>query len=77
MTIAAIREELHHMIDVADERKLQAIHMLLETDQSDGYSKEELSKFYSTLSAYESGQMNAINATVVHDRIREKIAARK
>ena len=75
MTIAIIRKELHHLIDVADEEKLKALHLLLE-DNSSGhnYTDEELKKFYGILHQYENGDMQVFSVEDAHKRIRSKAA---
>lgn len=78
MTIAAIRAELHQLIDVADEGKLKEIETLLKDDKvTDTYSEDELKKFYAVLAAYEAGQTETTDPATVHNTIRQKIAARK
>lgn len=43
----AIREKLHQYIDAADERKIQAIYIILEDEiASDNYGNEEIEIFH-------------------------------
>ena len=73
MVIAVIRKELDHLIDTADEKKLKAIHLLLENDINDHtYSNEELTRFYDILHRYEKGDIGVVEATVAHAGIRTK-----
>ena len=77
MTIAAIRKQLHEFIEIADEKKLKAIHLLLEDNMRDSsYSKEDLKKFYDRLHEYESGTMKVFPMAKVHNEIRERIAGK-
>jgi len=77
MTIAEIRKELHQYIDLADEKKLKAIHVLLENEASNhGYTDEELAKFYHVLDEYEQGNMQIHPAGNMHEKIKAKIAGK-
>ena len=51
MTIAAIRKELHQMIDTVDARQLKALYTLLEHNNASStrYSEAEREKFYGIL----------------------------
>ena len=48
MEPASLKQKLHHYIDVADERKLQAIYTLLEEEieSESSYTQEEIKMFY-------------------------------
>lgn len=47
METAEIREKLHQYIDLADERKIEAIYIMLEDEIiSYGYNKEEIELFH-------------------------------
>jgi len=39
---SSLRDKLHHYIDIADEKKLQAIYVLLEDEIDWSYSSEEI-----------------------------------
>lgn len=47
MGASEIREKLHQYIDLADERKIEAIYIMLEDDiASYGYSDQEIALFH-------------------------------
>ncbi len=76
MTISAIKKELHQFIEEADEKKLKAIHLLLENElHSQNYSDKDLKKIYSVLNGYETGAAETLPAEVAHPELRAKIAA--
>ena len=47
MNTIAIREKLHQYIDEADERKIEAMYIILEDEiAQNGYDNEEIQKFH-------------------------------
>lgn len=57
MTSAAIRQELHHIIDIADDNKVAELYQLLQGGISnEKYTAEELAEFYDRLNKYEKGE---------------------
>lgn len=74
MTIAAIKKDLHLFIDRADDKKLKAMHLLLEKEVGEtNYSKEELEKFYGILDKYENGLLEVLPVEATHNEIRASI----
>ena len=72
MTNAAIRQQLHHFIDVADDKKIEAIYDLFQKDlKADKYSADELAEFYNRLKKYESGDMPVFTVEEAHDYVRK------
>ena len=58
MEPASIKEKLHHYIDVADEKKLQAIYTILE-DEIEGeyfYTQDEIKMFYDRRQKHLNGE---------------------
>ena len=77
MTISTIKKELHEYIDAADDKKLKAIHLLLENElHNQRYSESDLKKFYDVLEGYESGTVKVSSVEVAHRKIRAKIATK-
>jgi hypothetical protein len=61
MESVSMRNKLHHYIDVADEKKLQAIYAILE-DEIEGeyfFTQDEIKMFYDRRQKYLSGQSKA------------------
>lgn len=77
MTIAAIKKELHQMIDMADNRQLKALHTLLGHNDAVAarYSAAELEKFYGILRDCQNGSMATFDADDALTEIRAKIVA--
>ncbi len=72
MTNAVIRQQLHQYIDVADDRKIEAIYNLVRSDMGNAkYTPEELEKFYSTLEKYLKGEMPVFATEDAHDYVRQ------
>ena len=59
MTIATIREKLHEYINIADERKIEALYTMVEQDIVEKYDlwedQEFLNEINNRLKKYESG----------------------
>jgi hypothetical protein len=73
MNTAAIRQQLHQYIDVADDKKIEAIYTLLENsnDFKMIYSDEELKMFRESAGAYLSGDNPGYTIEEAHDYIRK------
>ncbi|HWZ35735.1 MAG TPA: hypothetical protein VNW51_06215 [Mucilaginibacter sp.] len=61
MTIAAIREKLHEYINIADDKKIQAMYTMLERDIVEKYDlwedEEFLTEINDRIQKYESGSV--------------------
>lgn len=58
MEPSSIKQKLHHYIDVADEKKLQAIYTILE-DEIEGeyfYTQDEIKMFYERRQKHLNGE---------------------
>jgi len=76
MTITLVKEKLHEYIDNADEKKLQAIFTLIESeieDRSSLYDDASLSAFRETREEYLSGKTKGYSVQESIDRIRRKV----
>ena len=71
MTNAAIREQLHRYIDVADDAKVAEMYSIIEKDASKAkYTTEELAEFYNRLEKYNNGEMQSFSLEEAHNYIR-------
>ena len=71
MTSAAIRQELHHIIDIADDAKVEALyHILHGNKNSEKYSAAELTEFYTRLEKYNKGEMPGFSVEETHNYVR-------
>jgi len=67
-----IKQKLHHYIDTAEEKKLQAIYTILE-DEIEGeqfYSQEEIKQFYDRRQKHLDGSSKSFTVDEAHDAIR-------
>ena len=72
MNNAAIREQLHHYIDIADDAKIAAIYNIMEKDTANKkYTPEELAEFYNRLEKYNSGEMPSFSVEEAHNYVRQ------
>ena len=72
MTNAAIREQLRHYIDIADESKLDALYRVMEQETaSEKYTPAELAEFYTRLEKVSSGEMPYFSVEDAHNFVRE------
>jgi hypothetical protein len=72
MTLAMIKEKLHHYIEVADEKKLAAIYTILQ-EEIDGeyfYSEEEIKLFYDRRQKHLSGESQSYTVEEAHSLVR-------
>jgi len=77
MTITLVKEKLHEYIENADEKKLQAIYTLIESeieDRSSLYDEATLNTLRETREAYLSGKIKGYPMQESMDRIKEKIS---
>jgi hypothetical protein len=71
MTNAAIREQLHHYIDVADDAKVIEMYSIIEKDANKTkYTSEELAEFYKRLEQYNKGEMQSFSLEDAHKYVR-------
>ena len=67
-----IKQKLHHYIDTADEKKLQAIYTILE-DEIEGelfYSQEEIKLFYERRKKHLSDESKSYSIEEAHNSIK-------
>ena len=72
MSPLEIKQKLHHYIDTAEEKKLQAIYTILE-DEIEGeqfYSKEEIKMFYERRQKHQEGSGESFTIDEAHESIR-------
>lgn len=70
MTNAVIRQQLHQYIDVADDKKIEAVYTIVQRDMgNEKYTPEELDKFYNTLGKYLKGEMPVFGVEEAHDYV--------
>jgi hypothetical protein len=68
-----IKKKLHHYIDTADDKKLQAIYTILE-DEIEGeyfYSPEEIKMFYERRQKHLDETSNSFTVDEAHNIIRQ------
>jgi len=70
----SVREELHKMIDEADDERLDEIYGLLNDDGTNysKYSDEDLEMFYSRLEEHEAGGGKNYTIEEVFNMVRNK-----
>jgi len=67
------RQQLHQLIDTADDRKIDAIYDFLNRDiQANKYTENELAGFYDTMNKYESGDMPGFSMEDAHAYVRKQ-----
>jgi len=72
MTNAAIREQLHHFIDVAEDKEVEAIYHIIEKETgNEKYTPDELAEFYNRLEKYNKGEMPSFSIEEAHDYVRQ------
>jgi hypothetical protein len=71
MNTSALRQQLHQYIDAANDKKIEAIFTLLETELNTVYSPEELKKFYARREKYMGGHTGTYTAEESHEYIRQ------
>lgn len=73
MSPSTIKEKLHHYIDVADEKKLQAIYTILE-DEIEGeylYTQNEIEMFYDRRQKHLNSESKTYSVDEAHQLIRQ------
>ena len=73
MEQASIKEKLHHYIDVADEKKLQAIYTILE-DEIEGeyfYTQDEIKMFYDRRQKHLNGESKSYTVAETLNLVRQ------
>ncbi len=67
----SIRQQLHHLIDLADDVKVKAMYDFYQSSfQNEKYNQSQLAEFYNTLEKYEKGEMPVYPVSEAHDYIR-------
>lgn len=74
MDISVLRQQLHQYIDIADDRKIEAMYTLLEnsSDFKRGYSEAEIKMFYERTEAYLKGNAPGYTVDEAHNYIRKR-----
>ena len=72
MSSAAIRQELHHIIDLADDAKVEAIYNIMRgtNASSEKYTVADLTEFYTRLDKYNKGEMPGFSVEEAHAYVR-------
>ena len=73
MEPASIKQKLHHYIDVADDKKLQAIYTILE-DEIEGeyfYTQDEIKMFYDRRQKHLNGQSKSYTVAETLNLVRQ------
>ncbi len=66
MESTSIRNKLHEYIDIADERKLEAIYVILESDieQAEQYTTADIALLHERRTNYLTGSSKSRNASI-------------
>ena len=73
MNSAAIRQELHHMIDIWDDARVEAMYHIIQGKMSsEKYTPAELAEFYDRLEKYNTGEMPVYSIEEAHNYIRRQ-----
>ena len=70
MESAAIRQKLHDYIDIADEKKLEAMYVILKTDIENGSSYDD-----ATIARFHARRDNHLNESSPSYTVAETIAS--
>ena len=73
MEPASIKQRLHHYIDVADDKKLQAIYTILE-DEIEGdyfYTQDEIKMFYDRRQKHLNGESKSYTVEETLNLVRQ------
>ena len=60
MQAVQIREALHKYIDTVDEKKLEAIYLILKDSLGTKYNSEELAEIYTRRNKYKAGEIETL-----------------
>ncbi len=74
MTNAAIRQQLHQYIDITDDKKIEALYTLLQSDISPlyNYDADELNMLHDRAEQYLKGASKAYTVKESHNMIRQQ-----
>jgi hypothetical protein len=74
MTNAAIRQQLHQYIDLTDDKKAEALYVLLQNDMEPQYTytAEELNMLHERAEEYLRGESKTYTVEESHARIRQQ-----
>ncbi len=72
MSTGEMRQQLHHYIDVADDRNISAIYTILEErlQAGNGLSEQDIAGFYERRNEYLSGNTRTYSVEEAHAIIR-------
>jgi hypothetical protein len=70
LTVASIRQKLHDYIDIADDKKLEAMYVILQTDIENGSLYDE-----STIARFHARRDNHLNESSPSYTVAETIAS--
>jgi hypothetical protein len=72
MTQAAIRQQLHQFIDIMDDKKIEALYTLLQSDVEPAYSytTDELNMLHERAEKYLKGETKTYTVEESHEMIR-------
>lgn len=72
MTIVAIRQQLHQYIDATDDKKIEALFTLLQSDIEAPYhfSDEEMRELHERAEKYLAGRSETYTVEESHNKIR-------
>ena len=66
-----IRNQIHHLVDTANDNQLEVILELLQPSTS-RYSKEEITSFYKRIETFEQSENKGYSVEESHQLIRNK-----
>ena len=72
MNNATVRQQLNHIIDVADDANITALYNFYQGNlmSNEKFSTTELAEFYSRLTKYENGTMPVYTVDEAHNYVR-------
>ncbi|HRN56155.1 MAG TPA: hypothetical protein PLL71_06870 [Agriterribacter sp.] len=80
MNTSSIRQQLQNYLEVADDKKIKAIYIMMEDDIKEAaieYSDEFKAELDVRYAAYESGKIKMVTATESKRRINKLLSKRK
>lgn len=78
MNTTTIRQQLHHFLEVATDKKINAIYTIFENDIQENdvdYSDELKNELDERQAAYKNGSAKVISAKESQERIQQKLKA--